>query len=484
MDQIVSNGRTKLAHHSLAPQLVLLTLDCCCILVAYLVAVQIVDFGRHVSLYERLTIHFPYLVIVLILWVVTSFDQQPFGSSANVDMGTYAFHVLKLVADALVVSTVVMALFSVEGDVGRQFLLSFGVGTFLLVLALRVAMRVAVTSMRRRGFGSSRTVIVGANDRSRRLADVLQSRDYLGFQVRGYLEQDEARGKYLEEKGIPRLGNFDDLRGLIERNEIDDVFIALPLRSFYSVIQDLTEWCEQRDVPVRILADLFPLRIATNRLMYIEDIPLLSLSAVPEEQARLAAKRAVDWVVSTTLLVILAVPLALVAIAIKIDSPGGSVFFAQERVGQNQRRFKMLKFRSMVPNAEQLRPQLEELNEADGPVFKIRRDPRITRIGRFIRKYSIDEFPQLINVWLGQMSLVGPRPPIAQEVQQYTWDQRRRLSVKPGMTGLWQVSGRSDISFKEWVEMDLQYIDKWSIMNDFHILLRTFTAVIKGRGAA
>ena len=138
----------------------------------------------------------------------------------------------------------------------------------------------------------------------------------------------------------------------------------------------------------------------------------------------------------------------------------------------------------MVVNAEALRAELEELNEADGPVFKIKKDPRITPIGGFIRKYSLDEFPQLLNVWRGQMSLVGPRPPLASEVDQYTWDQRRRLSVKPGMTGLWQVSGRSDVGFDEWVELDLQYIDTWSILNDLWILMRTFGAVIQGRGAS
>ena len=171
-----------------------------------------------------------------------------------------------------------------------------------------------------------------------------------------------------------------------------------------------------------------------------------------------------------------------IAILVKLD--GGPVFFAQERVGQNQRRFKMLKFRSMVVEAEALRADLEERNEADGPVFKIRDDPRITRVGKFIRKYSLDEFPQLINVWMGQMSLVGPRPPIPSEVEQYSWDQRRRLSVKPGMTGLWQVSGRSDVAFKDWVELDLVYIDTWSLFQDAFILLRTFRAVVQGRGAA
>ena len=212
-------------------------------------------------------------------------------------------------------------------------------------------------------------------------------------------------------------------------------------------------------------------------------IPMLSLSTVPESTAQLAFKRLLDIVVSLSLLIGLSPFFLLVAILIKLESPG-PVFFLQERVGMNQRRFKIYKFRSMVADAEEQRKNLETLNEADGPVFKIRNDPRITRVGRFIRKYSIDELPQLINVLRGEMSLVGPRPPIPAEVEQYTWDQRRRLSVKPGMTGLWQVSGRSDLSFKEWVELDLRYIDSWSIWEDFAILLKTFRVVIEGRGAA
>ena len=173
----------------------------------------------------------------------------------------------------------------------------------------------------------------------------------------------------------------------------------------------------------------------------------------------------------------------MIGLLIKLDSRG-PVFFFQERIGQNQRRFRMVKFRTMVPNAEELKKELEALNEADGPVFKIRNDPRLTRIGGFMRKHSIDEFPQLFNVWIGQMSLVGPRPPVLPEVVKYTWAQRRRLSVRPGMTGLWQVSGRSDVGFEEWVGLDLEYIDTWSLWGDLVILFKTFKEVFYGRGAA
>jgi lipopolysaccharide/colanic/teichoic acid biosynthesis glycosyltransferase len=173
----------------------------------------------------------------------------------------------------------------------------------------------------------------------------------------------------------------------------------------------------------------------------------------------------------------------LVALAIKLESKG-PVFFTQERVGQNQRRFRIIKFRSMVVDAEELRETLVDQNEADGPVFKIRKDPRITWVGRWLRKLSIDELPQFINVFLGQMSVVGPRPPIPSEVDKYSWDQRRRLSVRPGVTGLQQVSGRSDVTFDQWVELDLAYIDNWSLSEDLRILFRTVRVVVLAKGAA
>ena len=176
-------------------------------------------------------------------------------------------------------------------------------------------------------------------------------------------------------------------------------------------------------------------------------------------------------------------PLFLItALLIKLESRG-PVFFYQERVGINQRRFKMYKFRSMVQDAEAQRESLEELNEKEGPIFKVSHDPRVTRIGRFIRKYSIDELPQIFNVLKGDMSLVGPRPPLPSEVEKYSWSQRRRLSVKPGMTGLSQVSGRSKLSFTDTVDLDLYYIDQWSLALVFRILLLTIPAVLKGRGA-
>ena len=286
----------------------------------------------------------------------------------------------------------------------------------------------------------------------------------------------------IEEFNLPYLGKFDSLEQVLTRHVVDEVYICLPVRSRYETIQNMAYLCEDSGVSVRMIADLFPLRLATSRFHKIDTIPILALSTVPENQAQLLLQRVTDVVIALAAVLALSPVFILTAIAIKIDTPG-PIFFAQERVGLNRRKFKMIKFRSMVVDAEARRQEVQQLNDVDGPIFKAKADPRVTRVGRFIRKYSIDELPQLFNVLIGHMSLVGPRPALAKEVNQYSWTQHRRLSVKPGMTGLSQIRGRSDLSFKESLDFDLTYIDQWSLGLVFRILLSTIPAVLKGRGA-
>ena len=213
------------------------------------------------------------------------------------------------------------------------------------------------------------------------------------------------------------------------------------------------------------------------------ELPLIGMRRTPTSEGALLLKRGLDLLGGTIGLLMISPIFIVTAILIKVTDPG-PIFFSQVRVGRNGRRFKMHKFRSMVVDAEKRKKELMKLNEMDGPVFKIKRDPRITPIGRFIRKTSIDELPQLINVLVGDMSLVGPRPPLPDEVDQYKDWQRRRLSVKPGITGLWQVSGRNQIDFDEWMELDLTYIDNWSIWLDIRILLKTIPVVLFSKGAS
>ena len=470
-----------LIRHKMFVTASLALLDSACIVAAYLFAVHYtLEPGASYS--GKIASNLVYLVIFILIWCATASDNHYMASRRSEDLGSYMSNVVRAVGDAMMFSIFVVTMLAL-GGLERSFLAVLCVATLVAVVTFRVVVRLVLVHARRAGLNGHRVLIVGANDRSANLLRTFASNPDYGLQVKGFLEDDETRLEALTSGGAKHLGGFGQLEQLLQDREIDEVYVSLPVRSHYDTIQRISDRCEEYGVPARMVSDLFPLRIARNKIFHMEDIPLLSLSAVPEAQMKLTLKRAEDLIISTLILVLGSPIWLTMAIIIKLDSPG-PVFFLQERVGQNQRRFFMIKFRSMVTNAEALRAELEAMNEADGPVFKIRNDPRITRVGRFIRKYSIDEFPQLINVWKGEMSLVGPRPPLPKEVEEYTWDQRRRLSVKPGMTGLWQVSGRSDVSFHEWVGLDLQYIDNWSLFQDLKILMMTFGAVAKGRGAA
>ncbi len=279
------------------------------------------------------------------------------------------------------------------------------------------------------------------------------------------------------------LGTLDQLESILMHMVIDEVIVALPIKSHYSEIQRVIEDCERAGVQSRYSPDLFRTTIASTRVDLSDRQPAVAMHVAPDDH-RLIVKRATDVVGATIGLVLTAPLLVLIAIAIKGTSRG-PVFFAQERYGWRKRRFKMMKFRTMVTNAEALQVTLEARNEAAGPVFKIRDDPRITPIGRFLRRTSLDELPQLWNVFRGDMSLVGPRPLPIRDVSRFSeaW-LMRRFSVMPGITGLWQVSGRSNVGFDQWVALDLEYIDRWSLALDIIILLRTVPAVFRATGAA
>jgi exopolysaccharide biosynthesis polyprenyl glycosylphosphotransferase len=273
------------------------------------------------------------------------------------------------------------------------------------------------------------------------------------------------------------------LESVLRHQSVDEVLVSLPPTKYGALVEKIVSRCEEEGVIVRVRAELFELRTAKAYADELEGLPVLTFRSGPREDWRMVAKRLIDIVGSAVLLLALAPLFAAVAVFIKLNSPG-PVFFAQERIGYNKRRFEMLKFRTMVNGAEKQQATLEDLNEADGPVFKIRNDPRVTPIGKFLRRFSIDELPQLINVLKGDMSLVGPRPLPVRDVERIDLAaHKRRFSIKPGLTCLWQVNGRSNIGFEEWVRLDLQYIDQWSLGLDMLILLKTIPAVFRGPGA-
>jgi exopolysaccharide biosynthesis polyprenyl glycosylphosphotransferase len=275
----------------------------------------------------------------------------------------------------------------------------------------------------------------------------------------------------------------EQLNSVIADQTVDEVLVALPMDKYGPLVEAIVHQCEEQGIIVRLRTEMSNLHVARSYIDQLEGLAVLTIQSGPPDSWRLVIKRLMDIVVSAGVLIALAPVLVAVSILIKLESCG-PIFFTQERVGYNKRRFKILKFRTMVTGSDQQQQALEHLNEADGPVFKIKNDPRITGFGRFLRRFSIDELPQLVNVLRGDMSLVGPRPLPVRDVEriELRWH-KRRFSIRPGITCLWQVNGRSEIGFDQWVRMDLEYIDRWSLALDFRILLKTLPAVLQGPGA-
>lgn len=312
-----------------------------------------------------------------------------------------------------------------------------------------------------------------------RVAGELAHRPQLGFNVIGFAD-DDATKEQQDFAGLKVLCRSHNLAETVAKYHIDEILITIP--SERELIRQIITQCRRQDVQIRIVPEMFNLMTSSVEVGQLGPVPYMRIVKTPMQGMPLVFKRLFDVIVSLTGIVVLSPLMLATALAIKLDSPG-PVLFRQKRVGKNGQLFDFYKFRSMVPNAEELLAELAAANEADGPVFKIKEDPRITRVGKFIRKYSIDELPQLFNVLKGDMSLVGPRPPLPNEVDQYGDFEWRRLEVIPGITGLWQVSGRSDLSFHKWMELDIYYIENWSFWLDLKILLQTVPVVLTGKGA-
>ena len=317
-----------------------------------------------------------------------------------------------------------------------------------------------------------------AGDSARALVRGIQESRNWGLRLLGWVPLADPSHASID---APRLGTFEELETILDERPVDEVVFALR-REELPLIDSAVAICEQMGIRARLSVQLVPQGVGKLRVEEFHGVPLLDLSSFPDNEIRLTLRRVGDVALASLFLLLSAPLLLLSALLIKLED-GGPVLFRQVRCGLNGRKFSLLKLRTMVPDAAGQKEALLSANEMSGPVFKIRRDPRVTRVGAHLRRFSLDELPQLWNVLAGEMALVGPRPPVPEEVVRYERWQRRRLSMKPGMTGLWQVSGRSEIDFEEWMALDLRYIDNWSFWLDLKILLKTFPAVIGGRGA-
>jgi exopolysaccharide biosynthesis polyprenyl glycosylphosphotransferase len=306
----------------------------------------------------------------------------------------------------------------------------------------------------------------------------------LGYCLIGFVDDDWEGLEDFKRRGHQVVATPAQLTQYLRANVVDEVVIALPLGSCYLKCARIIAICEEQGIIVRLVSDLFDLKVAKATVEVFEEEPVVTIWTGVMAGWSTVLKRAFDVLVSAALLALLSPLLLITALLIKLTSPG-PVFFVQQRVGFNKRPIGVHKFRTMVVNAEQRLAEVAHLNEVSGPVFKIKNDPRLTPLGRFLRTTSIDELPQLFDVLVGNMSLVGPRPLPLRDYQGFDQDwHRRRFSVRPGITCLWQVNGRSSLPFEKWMELDMQYIDHWSLALDFKILMRTIPAVLRGTGAA
>lgn len=364
-----------------------------------------------------------------------------------------------------------------------RFLVIFCVAACTASIASRLLMRSLLQEARKHGHNLRNIVVVGTGQRACQFADLIESRPELGYRILGFVDQHWSGLEEFRRKGYPILCDFNGLEKLLRTIVVDEVVIALPVGSLHMQAAQVAAVCGLQGIMIRVFSDFFDSRLASAWADDILGGLLISHYAGTSEGWRTDAKRVFDIVVSSALLLFLSPLFLVIAILIKSTGPG-PVFFKQNRIGLGKRRFRMYKFRTMVADAEQRMSKLEHLNEASGPVFKLKDDPRITPLGRLLRQSSLDELPQLFNVLKGEMSLVGPRPLPVRDYEGFDQDwQRRRFSVRPGLTCLWQIAGRSSIPFETWMQLDLQYIDRWSFWLDLRILMRTIPAVLKGFGA-
>jgi exopolysaccharide biosynthesis polyprenyl glycosylphosphotransferase len=460
--------------HGRALQVTLVAVDAALAAVV-LLGLSYIRFGTDWAFYWRQAVREPVVLLALFAaaWVVVLWFNGLYRLRARWSIASEAMDIVR--------ATVVMALLSLSflffvklPDVSRLFLLGLFPVLAALTILVRAGLRWAFEALRFRGMNARYVLVVGAGPRGRRFAEQVVGNRALGLRIAGFLDDDPDHPLPAD---WPYLGRLADLQDVLHHRVVDEVAVCLPF-SEWDLVDAIAGIAMEEGKIVRVPMDVLDRAFASGRVEDLDGVPVFSLVSGPDRLVGLAVKRAIDIVVSAVALLFLS-PVAL-AIAIWIRSDDGTpVYFRQVRVGLHGRTFTALKFRTMVKDAEARYQEVVGL--ADPRAFKLDDDPRVTAPGRFLRRTSLDELPQLWNVLRGEMSLVGPRPAPPREVEEYDIWHRRRLSMKPGITGLWQVTARRDDSFERRANLDLDYIDRWSLWLDLKILARTIPAALEGR---
>lgn len=461
---------------------ILVLMDASLVYAAFLLAYQLrytFKLGPEIRAQMTLSKYGPLAALLLAIMIPTLLVKGGYGSR-------FGRELLDEVVTVFSASTITMAAIVVITTMTHQWDWSRGLIVYLWVLVIvllvigRALYRFIQSALYRRGWGVRRLVVVGANDVARMVMQSVMQRPDLGYQLSGFVV-DRGFPAVQDFGRFRALGTVADIPEMVEAGEIDEIIVALPA-SAHEEVAPILGVCERHGVGLKLVPDLFEMSLGRVQIDEIAGIPLLDVKDHALRRLERTAKRSLDLAIAGIVFV-LSLPLwTAIALLIRLES-GAPVVLRQTRVGVNGKQFHCLKFRTMRRDALEVRSALHEYNESDGPLFKMRNDPRCTPVGRRLRQWSLDELPQIWNVLVGDMSLVGPRPPLPEEVALYDSRQRRRLEVKPGMTGIWQVNGRSDLGFEEMITMDLYYVQNWSLLLDAKILARTVTAVLRRHGA-
>lgn len=443
--------------------------------VALLAGLSLWRFGPDWAIWWRQIVPIPEGLLVIYAggWVIALAMNGLYRPRARWSIRGEAVDVVRATIALALVTLSVLFIFRMP-DVSRLFLLVLFPAQAITTVGGRILIRFAMESLRRHGKNLRYVLVLGAGPRAQMFAAKLEGHSELGLRVVGFLDDSPA---FDLPAGWERLGSVDDLEEILHTRIVDEVALCLPF-SQWSLIDAITQLCEEEGKIVRIPMDVLDRAMTTGRVEDLDGTPVFSLVSGPDRTLALAAKRLFDLAVAAVGLVVLSPIFAIVAIAIRRESRG-PIIFRQVRVGLHGRQFEVLKFRTMVADAEHR--YAEVVDRSDPRAFKLTNDPRVTPLGRFLRRTSLDELPQLWNVLRGEMSLVGPRPAPPREVKGYDIWHRRRLSMKPGITGLWQVTARRNDDFDNRAQLDLTYIDRWSLWLDLQILARTIPAALEGR---
>ena len=453
--------------------------------IAFVLAYLLRSFLVHYPFFTRrfpeiypFTHYLSLLALFLVVWAVVGYFSSFYR---DLELNSVLQLILKIISQLAIVLVVVYAVLYLlqRGDISRTYILLIGMVDFALLLFGRALSYWGVSAMRDVLGRYHYLLLVGCGQRAREMAALIEESRGMGLRLVGFVNTELAGSS-------AKLGGYDvyplnSVGSLLQNHVVDEVVFAVDLQDL-ARLEPVMQHCADLGIRTRLQLEFLPPAYSRIYLENFRDMPLLSLSSAPDSELRLFFKRVFDVVLSFGSLVVLAPVLLGIAAMIRITSPG-PVLFRQTRCGLSGRRFTLYKFRSMINNAEQMRAELHQLNELDGPVFKISDDPRITPVGRWLRRFSLDELPQLWNVLRGDMSFVGPRPAVPEEVDQYEDWQRRRLRMRPGLTCTWVLEGRNHLDFKQWMQLDLKYIDNWSLWLDAKIFLRTIPIVLSGRGA-